>query len=907
MRSDVVTLYGGAKYHLYRYKKYTDVRLVWAPETAAAFFGGDADNFEYPRYCLDVALFRVYEDDQPAEIKHYLKYAAAGADDGELVFVSGNPGRTQRIFTVAALKYLRDTRMPYTLNVLRRLEILLQQYGYEGDEQQRRARDELFGIQNARKAYTGMLQGLQAPAFMASKQTQEQALLERLRRDPQLTKYAEAWKTIAEVQTRRAEILGQTASFSRSSHHYDIAETLNLMAVEDQKASEDRLREYRDSARESLEQQLFSPAPIYDDLEIVKLADGLAEFVERRGGDDPLVVRVLAGKSPRERAAELVEQTTMGDVDVRRQLAAGGQAAIDASDDPFLQLAKQLEAEYRRVREIGDELDELERQAYAQITEATVAVQGTSTYPDATFTLRLAFGTVQGYIEDGRPVPPWTTLGGAFTHEQAHGAKDDWTLPSSWHQHREQLEPADASQLCLHRGHHWRQFGQPGDQPQCRIGRRDFRRQHSVADRGLSVFRRHGSRGLRSFQRHSRGTEEDLWRRIDCGGIGKIVAARGHPGHPEIPPPFSRRGRGRRTRAGGKPSQAALLPQREKVAEGRMRAGAVGRPLAGRPCPLSRPGEGGRRPDEGRCVGRPLIRPAGTFSPGEKRVGGHRTTDPDSEHSVSYTRANRLPYSAPEQVYFMSRYVLIAVGLLVAFGVIQFLQFAVVMVLSDQQTNDGQYFALSRRQRAKFRSRIQRHAKLLTPMIWLLSKLSTFKLKDATFRYQDVPGPKGACDEASFARGAAYRPQPEDVFVVTQMKCGTTWMQNLVYQLVTRGQHDLTLSGAAMYGLSPWLESRKTVSTEQGLLLGQQRPTRIIKTHFPVSLCPYDAAAKYIYVVRHPVSCFASCVDFIGSNLSRMAPPLEACEQWFCSLRHHVVVAVAATRGRLVEAFLRRE
>ena len=300
LRSDVVTLYGGAKYHLYRYKKYTDVRLVWAPETAAAFFGGDADNFEYPRYCLDVALFRVYEDNKPAQIKHFLKYSEAGATDGELVFVSGNPGRTQRIFTVAALKYLRDARMPYVLNLLRRLEILLQQYGYEGDEQQRRARDELFGIQNVRKAYTGMLQGLQTPALMQLKQAQEERLLDQLQSNPQLADYSAAWQIIADAQKRRVQLLGQSASFARNSHHYDIAETLNLMAAEDQKPSEDRLREYRDSARESLEQQLYSPAPIYDDLEIVKLADGLALFVEQRGGDDPLVQQVLAGKSPRE-------------------------------------------------------------------------------------------------------------------------------------------------------------------------------------------------------------------------------------------------------------------------------------------------------------------------------------------------------------------------------------------------------------------------------------------------------------------------------------------------------------------------------------------------------------------------------------------------------------------------------
>lgn len=438
LRSDVVTLYGGAKYHLYRYKKYTDVRLVWAPETKAAFFGGDPDNFEYPRYCLDVTLFRVYEDGKPAEIKHFLKYSENGAEAGELVFVAGNPGRTQRIFTVAALKYLRDQRMPYVLDVLRRAEVLLQQFSYEGNEQKRRARDELFGVQNSRKAYTGMLQGLQNPTFLAQKAADEAELLAAIRQRPELVDNAKAWETIAEVQQRRAELLGQTATFR--SKPYLIAEELLLMAQEDQKPSEERLREYRDSARDSLEQQLFSPAPIYPDLETVLLADELARFVELRGGDHPLVVQVLAGKSPRDRAAELIGQTKLIDVDERRKLAEGGVEAVEASDDPLIGLAKTMEEEYRRLRTISDELEELERQAYAQITEATVAIRGTSTYPDATFTLRLAYGPVLGYIEDGREIMPWTTLGGAFEHESAHGAEGDWVLPSSWHEHKADLK-----------------------------------------------------------------------------------------------------------------------------------------------------------------------------------------------------------------------------------------------------------------------------------------------------------------------------------------------------------------------------------------------------------------------------------------------------------------------------------
>ncbi len=268
-RSDVVTLFGGAKYHLYRYKKYTDVRVVWAPEASIAFFGGDADNFEYPRYNLDVCLFRVYEDGQPAKIEHFLRWSEHGAADGELVFVSGNPGRTQRIFTAAALRFLRDHRLPYVLDYLRRKEILLQQYSLEGEEEERQARDETLGVQNSRKAYTGMIQGLQRPEFFADKDMAEARVLGELANMGQ-GDLAEAWDEIAQLQPRKQQLLGKSASFD--CRYYSIAETLVHMATEDLKPSNDRLREFRDSARDSLEQGLYSPAPIYEKLERAKLS-----------------------------------------------------------------------------------------------------------------------------------------------------------------------------------------------------------------------------------------------------------------------------------------------------------------------------------------------------------------------------------------------------------------------------------------------------------------------------------------------------------------------------------------------------------------------------------------------------------------------------------------------------------
>ncbi len=431
LRSDVVTLYGGGRYHLYRYKKYTDVRLVWAPEAGAAFFGGDADNFEYPRFCLDVTLFRVYENGKPAVIEHFLKMDPKGARDQDLVFVSGNPGRTRRIFTHDAIEYQRDVAMPRTMNLLRRKEILMQQYALAGPEQQRRSRDDLFGIQNSRKAYTGMLAGLQDPSFTASKKQQETELLSRLSQDRKLAPLTKAWEQIRASLEKRRELLTQGATLR--SRLYGIAETLTLMASEDRKSNGDRLREFRDSNRESLLQELLSEAPIYEDLERLQLADELARLIDDRGANDPLVIAALAGKSPKQRAAEIIAGTKLTAVSERKRISEGGTQAISESKDPLILLAKSFESEYRRVHEATDSLEEQERQAYAKVTEAKFAVGGDSVYPDATFTLRLAFGKVLGYETEGKKIPAQTTLGGAFSHESLHLEKDPWVLPESWH------------------------------------------------------------------------------------------------------------------------------------------------------------------------------------------------------------------------------------------------------------------------------------------------------------------------------------------------------------------------------------------------------------------------------------------------------------------------------------------
>ncbi len=445
LRSDVITLYQGGRYHLYRYKRYTDVRLVFAPEQDIAFFGGDPDNFEYPRWCLDICFFRVYENDKPVEIEHYFKWSAAGAEAGELVFVSGNPGSTDRMYTVAHLKYLRDTAIPDVLNLLRRYEVLLNVYSNESTENARRARDDLFGVQNSRKARLGGLDGLQSPSVMQAKQDAEQSLRSKVQSDPKLRgSIGDPWAQISEsldvLKTIRDDYTLYEQGRAFNSRLFDIARTLVRLADEEQLANAQRLREFADAGIPSLEQALFSEAPIFDDLEKVQLADSLGYMMEIAGGDDPFVQEILAGMSPTDRAAQLIDGTQLLDVAFRRQLRQGGKQAIENSSDPLIQLAKLVDPKSRAVRKMYEEkVSEPQEQAYAKIAEAQFAAYGDSVYPDATFTLRLAFGEVKGYELGGQEVAPWTQIGGTYTHAADHNFEAPFAPPESWMKNKDKL------------------------------------------------------------------------------------------------------------------------------------------------------------------------------------------------------------------------------------------------------------------------------------------------------------------------------------------------------------------------------------------------------------------------------------------------------------------------------------
>jgi len=445
LRSDVVTLYQGGQYHLYRYKKYTDIRLVFAPEFEIAFFGGDPDNFEYPRYDLDVCFFRAYEDGKPAKIEHFLKWSKAGATDSELVFVSGHPGKTDRLNTVAALKYIRDVQAPAMLDLLRRREVMLQQFGQRGEEQARIAKEDLFSVQNSRKAYYGRIAGLQDPQVMAHKEASEKAVRAKFDSSPQSKKdYGDAWEKIEKTQQIRREIghqynvLEGARGFSSTS--FSIARTLVRLAEENEKPNRDRLPEYSEAARSSLELGLYSTAPIYEDLELAKLTDSLGYLLEKLG-DTPFTQKVMNGKNPAGRAAELLSGTKLKEVAERKRIAAGGKQAIADSSDPLIVLARMVDPDCRAIRKkLEEQVVEVERQAYAQISRAQFELQGTSTYPDATFTLRLSYGTIKGYEENGKMVAPLTTMGGAFEHANRHGNKFPWELPPSWHMHKNDID-----------------------------------------------------------------------------------------------------------------------------------------------------------------------------------------------------------------------------------------------------------------------------------------------------------------------------------------------------------------------------------------------------------------------------------------------------------------------------------
>jgi hypothetical protein len=437
LRATVVTLYSGGMYHLYKYKIYTDVRLVFAPEFAIAFFGGDPDNFTYPRYDLDVTFLRAYENGKPAKTPHYLKWSRRGVREGELVFASGNPGSTGRLLTMAQLEFLRDINYPFTIANYQRRRALLQKYSEQGPEQARIALNTLFGIENSLKAVTGYQSGLLDPRIMEKKAREEAEIRKAVAENPELAReFGQAWDEIARAQKAYAEIFKPLTFFERAqgfnSVYFSLARNLVRLAEERQKPNEARLREYRESNLPSLERSILSPAPIYDDFEIFKLADSLAQLKEELG--DRLEVRWLLGdRKPEEVARELVAGTKLKDLEWRKKLLQAKPEEIYLVDDTMIKLALLVDPVSRAWRaRYEKEVESVENTNGGLIARAIFKIKGTTVPPDATSTLRLSFGVVKGYREAGRWIPFQTNFAGLYERARQFGFKFPYELPPSF-------------------------------------------------------------------------------------------------------------------------------------------------------------------------------------------------------------------------------------------------------------------------------------------------------------------------------------------------------------------------------------------------------------------------------------------------------------------------------------------
>ena len=452
LRCDVVSMYQGGQYHLYCYKEFTDVRLVFTPEESVGFFGGDPDNFGYPRYNLDITLFRAYENGKPYRPEHFLKWSESGAKDGEFVLVSGHPARTNRFNTVAHLQYQRDVYYPHMMSKYRRREVLYQTFSSFNDENKRRVSTDLFKIQNSRKNRGGILLGLQTPALMQQKIDAENEL-RKLAAEKNVVDLSagDPWDNIAKATELWAPYYlaqdlfdgGEAVACTVMNR----ARAIVRYAAETAKPEAERAPEYKDAALEERRKELLDDLKRDDpDIEALKLGDNLSMLYElsqpieggrRLGGyavPQATLDAIYDGKSPSARATDVVLNTKLSDADARKALVEGGLDAVKASDDPAIKLALAINPIATELREMyAQKVAEPIRQNYAKIAKARFAVYGDTIYPDATFTLRLTYGKVGGYTEDDGTVRPFETyVKGALDHAREHNFVDPFDLAQSW-------------------------------------------------------------------------------------------------------------------------------------------------------------------------------------------------------------------------------------------------------------------------------------------------------------------------------------------------------------------------------------------------------------------------------------------------------------------------------------------
>ncbi len=426
LRCDVVELYQGGEYWLYQYKKYTDVRLVQAPEATAAFFGGDDDNFTYPRWAMDFTFFRVYENGKPVRPKHYLPFHAPGAKEGDLTFVIGNPGSTDRLLTTAQLQYQRDIAMPKRLKMYDVRREALESFAKKGKEQRRRAQDYRFSIENAIKVVTGEFEALRDGPVFEEKKAAE---LEFRKRAPK--NCHSAWKRIESLNKTLIQNNRELTFRRVSGYHLPaVASTIVRLVVEIEKPNEKRLEEYRDSGLESLKHGLFSPAPSFKDLEEWMLVSGLRESLKHLGPRDPFIKAALGGKSPEAAAKAAIAGTRLEDPKFRKKLVEGGRKAVEASKDPLILLLRRVDKITRGMRSwYEDKIESIERIEGDRIAKARFKLFGKKIYPDATFTLRFAYGRPLGYAWDKTFVAYKSSFNGLFDRAESFDHRPPWNLP----------------------------------------------------------------------------------------------------------------------------------------------------------------------------------------------------------------------------------------------------------------------------------------------------------------------------------------------------------------------------------------------------------------------------------------------------------------------------------------------
>ncbi|MCP5114032.1 MAG: S46 family peptidase, partial [bacterium] len=420
-----------------------DIRLVFAPEASIAAFGGDPDNFTYPRYCLDFAFFRVYEHGRPAATPRHLPWSRKGAADGELTFVPGHPGSTGRLLTVSALEFSRDVAYPLVHQRSKRLGDALLEFSGASEDNTRIARDNLLGMQNSLKAYTGFLAGLHNDKLMVRKRAEEKELRDAVMADAKLrAEFGSTWDDVSAAYAEYAKIYKRYRLLEsypeRGSEMLRAAILVLRYAEETTKPNEERLREFAEAALPSVRRRMYSPAPIEDSMEIVVLTDYLRFVSSELGADDPTVKALLDGASPAAAARKYVESSKLKDVDERKRLAEDLDA-VRASTDGMIHMARILDQPGRKLRKIyEDKVEAPVRASGGLIAAARYAVRGAGHYPDATFTLRLSYGPVKGYENAKGKWVPWSTNFKGLYRRATGDAP--FRLPPSWIKAKDKLD-----------------------------------------------------------------------------------------------------------------------------------------------------------------------------------------------------------------------------------------------------------------------------------------------------------------------------------------------------------------------------------------------------------------------------------------------------------------------------------